>query len=219
MADNESIQNSCRVCATHTVDGNSIFDVIHKEKRSIDMLEYCFQQPIDTTESFPRYVCTKCTWNLIETYEFFILYKQSEAYFHQQIPGFNIKLEIPTAIEEDTADEFVNIKFEPEIELRESAVEFKWKNERSIERMTVDQFNFSQSKHVSEMNNPIKSFECDVCFKTYAKLPHLKTHQSKFKSINSKQCIHNFQIPQEFTQTIRFIFVTSVRRVFDSKPK
>lgn len=45
------------------------------------MLEYCLQQPIDTSGYFPDNICVECTSKLVECYEFFVLYKKSEEHF------------------------------------------------------------------------------------------------------------------------------------------
>lgn len=84
MFEENSIEKCCRVCATISLNVNSLFDIGEDETRFIDMLEYCLQQPLDTHDYFPSYICLDCTTNLKKTHEFFVLYKKSEAFFLTQ---------------------------------------------------------------------------------------------------------------------------------------
>lgn len=81
MTEINSFQSSCRICTANCTDARSIFDEIHDGKRAVDLLEYCLQQPINTNGCFPMDICDLCTSCLIETYEFFVIYKKSETYF------------------------------------------------------------------------------------------------------------------------------------------
>lgn len=81
MAESDFIEKCCRICATNCADAHSIYKEHQNGKRTVEMLEYCLQQPIDKSEQFPEDICDKCSSNLIATYEFFLLYKKSEEYF------------------------------------------------------------------------------------------------------------------------------------------
>lgn len=81
MAEPNFSLNYCRICAKQCATVKNIFDVTQNDKRCVDMLECCLQQPINTNERFPNSICPECESNLVITYEFFVLYKKSEEYF------------------------------------------------------------------------------------------------------------------------------------------
>lgn len=86
-------QTSCRICtATEYEEVQNIFDAVDGDRRLIDMLEYCLQQTIDTSDCFPKTICSECIAALTTTYEFFQLYKKSEVHFirmHQNVASPN----------------------------------------------------------------------------------------------------------------------------------
>lgn len=89
MATTNSLQNCCRICATRHTIVHSIYEEFLEGKRPMDLLEFCLQQPIDTNTFLPDAICVPCTTKLIETYEFFVLYKKSEEYFFTFRPEAN----------------------------------------------------------------------------------------------------------------------------------
>lgn len=160
-------QNRCRVCATDCTNTFSIFELIHDGKRSIDLLEYCFQQSIDTSEHFPKCICTECSSNLILTYELFLLYKRSEEFFQAQYQtGTNYAI----------LDDFIKVDpTEPiaMVSMDETFTELKTEFDISPESMEFD--NFFGSDFMND------NFTCHLCNKTYATKQKLMKHKRKLK--------------------------------------
>lgn len=71
----------CRICSAECENIQNIFEITEIDKRPVDMLEFCLQHPIDTSDCFPKSICIECITNLIQTYQFFVLFKKSEEYF------------------------------------------------------------------------------------------------------------------------------------------
>lgn len=122
--------NCCRICTKQCDSGQSIHEyIVYIDKRPVELLEYCLQQPVDTSPYFPDYICVECIPSLIETHKFFSLYKKSEDYFKAIHRNWNestmvedIKVE-PIIVPEysgcgigDDDDDDVPIKAEPEID-------------------------------------------------------------------------------------------------------
>lgn len=79
----------CRICSAESDNIQNIFETTEIGKRSVDMLEFCLQQPIDISDCFPKCICIECISNLIQTYQFFELFKKSEEYFISQYQKVN----------------------------------------------------------------------------------------------------------------------------------
>lgn len=117
--------NLCRICTNQCESGQSIYEyIVDVDKRPVEMLEYCLQQPVDISSHFPNYICAECIPSLIETYKFFTLYKKSEEYFKAIHQNWNdsmveeIKVE-PIIIPQYSGliiGDAVPIKAEPEID-------------------------------------------------------------------------------------------------------
>lgn len=127
--------NCCRICTNQCDSGQSIHEyIVYIDKRPVEMLEYCLQQPVDTSPHFPDFICVECIPSLIETHKFFSLYKKSEDYFKAIHCSWNestivedIKVE-PIIIPEYSgfvigADDDVPLKAEPVIDDEITAAE------------------------------------------------------------------------------------------------
>lgn len=79
----------CRICSAECENIQNIFETTENGKRVVDMLEFCLQHPIDTSDCFPKCICIECITNLIQTYHFFVLFKKSEEYFISLYQQFN----------------------------------------------------------------------------------------------------------------------------------
>lgn len=103
-------RNCCRICTNQCVSGQSIFEyIVLVDKRPVEMLEYCLQQPVDTSTQFPENICTECIPILIETYKFFTLYKKSEKYFNALQRNLNETIEDRIKVEPITVSEHFGI--------------------------------------------------------------------------------------------------------------
>lgn len=120
MAEYNSFQNCCRICRENRAGVHNIFDEFYNGQRLVDMLEYCLQYPVNTSEQYPDTICAECSSNLIVTYEFFVLFKKSEEYFQNCIDEVvktpnQIKIELVNV--PDTNETSLDyIKIEPSIE-------------------------------------------------------------------------------------------------------
>lgn len=101
----------CRICSAECENIEKLFETAENGKRAVDMLEFCLQHPIDTSDCFPTWICIECITGLIQTYQFFVLYKKSEEHFvslYQKHNEMNI----------DACRHYTNVKIES-IELPE----------------------------------------------------------------------------------------------------
>lgn len=158
----EILEKLCRLCATQCPQTNSIFRTIHDGKRSIDLLEYCLQHPIDTSACYPEIVCDECSKVLIQTYEFFVKYKKSEEYFltlHQDINQIQVKIEV---VQPDNVPENLD-------EIR---------NFIEIENAAIDAF-LNEQNLKSKQDNCLatrQTYQCEICVLGFKIKSHLDRH-------------------------------------------
>lgn len=178
MAEKIDLQNCCRICTTRCEGICSLFEVTHHGKRPVDLLEYCFQQTIDTSECYPDIICSECSTNLIETYEFFVLYKRSEQYFQ----SFALSDTQMT----DTSDKIVIIESSGNNVITESN-EFiagydddidAPTNEYDLTESDDDDVQFSQEGDDGTQGTSSGNIACDVCNKVYIHRSSLWRHRS-----------------------------------------
>lgn len=135
MNDNVSFttyNNCCRICTNQCESGQSIHEyIVYIDKRPVEMLEYCLQQPMDISPTFPDYICAECIPSLIETHKFFVLYKKSEEYFKAIHRNWNESMVEEIKIEPIINSEYsglligddVHVKAEPGIDNETTAPE------------------------------------------------------------------------------------------------
>lgn len=194
MEINNIIEYYCRVCSSDYRDDihrlKSIFDEIHNGKRVLDILEFCFQQPIDTTYRNPLNICDECISNLIITYEFFVLYKQSETYFSSHfeelsevkfeavvVPASNV---IDGEIKTERADVYEDILLSENGELRpENAIFHEEKLEAEETESIIEKQEYKTESIKTADYREKKKFVCDICGKRLISTNSLEKHKRK----------------------------------------
>lgn len=184
MAENNSFENCCRICEINSENVRSIHEEIHNGKGAVDMLEYCLQQPIDTSEYFPSNICDQCQSKLVECYEFLLLYKKSEEHFlllyHNQNVMTNniIKIE---ALEVPTSSDVSEILVESE-QVNVGGVNILKSEFVSREKTADEQIASDETLLITKPSNQV-TFECSICGNTYldesTMLRHKKRHTSR----------------------------------------
>lgn len=98
MDEKDAFLNCCRICASNRPDIQNLFEVIHDEKRLVDILEHCLQRALNTGDCYPNYICSGCSTDLIKTYDFFVLFEKSEQLFVSRCDAINtIQIKTETA--------------------------------------------------------------------------------------------------------------------------
>lgn len=119
--ENDCIQNYCRICASNRPNKRNLFEVIYDEKRLINILEQCLKRTLDTDDYFPNCICSDCSADLINTYEFFALFEKSEKWFARRYNTPNAiqlkckSVEMPLAEGENENIRDISLKSEHEI--------------------------------------------------------------------------------------------------------
>lgn len=98
MDEKDAFLNCCRICASNRPDIQNLFEVIHDEKRLVDILEHCLQRALNSGDCYPNCICSDCSTDLIKTYDFFVLFEKSEQLFLSRCDAINtIQIKTETA--------------------------------------------------------------------------------------------------------------------------